>query len=434
MSSPRAADSRPAMTSPVFTPMRRPTSPPCSAPTRAANPPKLSRIASAARTARSASSSCAWGIPKTARIASPTNFSVTPPYLSTSAFTSSKSSPWSARTSSGSGRSPRAVGPARSAKRIETTRRSSCSGTPAERRAPACSAVPQEEQNAAEADWSEPQAGHSIRSEAPQVGQKRPSTGTSEPHETQVAATARVYDPLRGSQGAVRPHLDTVLAQLLSNEELERRPGAPRHVDQAVHLPLGQELWIRAPRVRPVRHLRQPAQLACQHGPLLHGAIETLLADGNVEARLAQRVRERAEGVRVRRCRRHRAAPVGEIARARRPAELLPQRTELLEQVVAGQEPPWVQAGSALRRVPGAEVLDDRLRVDPRVGVVRELAHGRRAPEALRGRTELLQDLLVRVPAPQSGTKRSELRLVDPHAGALARPWSSHMRSQLRAF
>ncbi len=45
MSSPRAAASRPAMTSPVFTPMRRPTSPPCRATTRSANPPKLSRMA-----------------------------------------------------------------------------------------------------------------------------------------------------------------------------------------------------------------------------------------------------------------------------------------------------------------------------------------------------------------------------------------------------
>ena len=92
MSSPRAIASRPATTSPVLTPIRRPTSLSCRAPTRSANDGKASRIASAARTARSASSSCACGTPKTARIASPMNFSVTPPCRSTSPLTSPKSS------------------------------------------------------------------------------------------------------------------------------------------------------------------------------------------------------------------------------------------------------------------------------------------------------------------------------------------------------
>jgi hypothetical protein len=46
-----------------------------------------SRIFNAARTARSASSSCAVGAPKTAMTASPMNFSTVPPKCSISCFT-----------------------------------------------------------------------------------------------------------------------------------------------------------------------------------------------------------------------------------------------------------------------------------------------------------------------------------------------------------
>ena len=62
----------PARTLPVFTPMRAPRP---SAATSA-------RISHAARTARSASSSCATGTPKTAITASPMNFSTVPPWRS----------------------------------------------------------------------------------------------------------------------------------------------------------------------------------------------------------------------------------------------------------------------------------------------------------------------------------------------------------------
>ena len=61
--------SPPTTTSPVLIPMR--ASSPCSA--------MAARISEAARTARSASSSCETGIPKTAITASPTNFSTVPP-------------------------------------------------------------------------------------------------------------------------------------------------------------------------------------------------------------------------------------------------------------------------------------------------------------------------------------------------------------------
>ena len=64
--------------SPVVTAMRTCSSSPCSV-------ESASRIASAARTARSGSSSCATGAPKTAITASPMNFSTVPPKRSSSA-------------------------------------------------------------------------------------------------------------------------------------------------------------------------------------------------------------------------------------------------------------------------------------------------------------------------------------------------------------
>ena len=84
-----------------------------------------SRIASAARTARSGSSSCAVGAPKSAITASPMNFSTVPPWRSSSARTRSWYGRRTARTSSGSSCSAFAVKPTRSQKRTVTTLRSS---------------------------------------------------------------------------------------------------------------------------------------------------------------------------------------------------------------------------------------------------------------------------------------------------------------------
>ena len=81
----------------------------------------VSRILNAERTARSASSSCATGAPKTAMTASPMNFSTVPPKRSMSALTRSWYGRSVARTSSGSARSERLVNPTRSTKSTETT-------------------------------------------------------------------------------------------------------------------------------------------------------------------------------------------------------------------------------------------------------------------------------------------------------------------------
>ena len=69
--------------------------------------------------------------------------------------------------------------------------------------------------------------------------------------------------------------------------------------------------------------------------------------------------------------------------------------------------------GRPLRRIPGAEVLDHRLRVDAGLRIGRELAHRRRAAEPRRRRAQLLQDLVVGIAAPQAGAKRRESGLVD---------------------
>ena len=95
-------------------------------PTRSSSPSSIakSRIASAARTARSGSSSCAVGAPNSAMTASPMNFSTVPPWRSSSARTRSWYGRRSASTSSGSIDSARAVKPTRSQKTTVTTLRS----------------------------------------------------------------------------------------------------------------------------------------------------------------------------------------------------------------------------------------------------------------------------------------------------------------------
>ncbi len=84
-----------------------------------------SRIASAARTALSGSSSCVVGAPNTAITASPMNFSTVPPRRSSSSRSRAKYGVRVARTSSGSSCSLLLVKPTRSANRTVMTFRSS---------------------------------------------------------------------------------------------------------------------------------------------------------------------------------------------------------------------------------------------------------------------------------------------------------------------
>jgi hypothetical protein len=191
------------------------------------------------------------------------------------------------------------------------------------------------------------------------------------------------------------------------------------HVEHAVHLPFREQRRIRAPRFGPVGHLRQPPEADGKHCSLRDGPLEPFLALEHLEPGLAQRVTEGAERVRVERGRRKRASPGREIACGRCAAELRSQRPELREELLARQEPPREEAGSALGRIPGPEVLDDGLRVNARAGILGELTHRGRPPHPLRGCTQLLEDLLVGVAASETRTKCGEFGFVDAHRGTL---------------
>jgi hypothetical protein len=74
------------------------------------------------------------------------------------------------------------------------------------------------------------------------------------------------------------------------HEELERRPGPALGLEHPIDLPLAHQVRVRAPRLRPVRELREPAERPRQRGTLLDRALESLLSDRHVEPGLAQRV------------------------------------------------------------------------------------------------------------------------------------------------
>src|SRR6185436_7005026 len=105
--------------------------------------------------------------------------------------------------------------------------------------------------------------------------------------------------------------------------------------------------------------------------------------------RISERVAERSERMRVQRSRWDRTSSRRKVVGGRSPPQLVPERAQLLEELVAREEAPRKEASSALRRIPRPEVLDDGLRVDPRARIARELAHRRRPPQPLRGSTQL---------------------------------------------
>jgi hypothetical protein len=122
----------PVTTSPVLTPIRTLTR----APTLRSSRPwiafMLACISSAARQARSASSSCASGTPKAATTASPMNFSTLPPWRWSAARISRKYERSSSCTASASTRSPRAVEPDMSQKTMVASLRLSGPGVASE--------------------------------------------------------------------------------------------------------------------------------------------------------------------------------------------------------------------------------------------------------------------------------------------------------------
>ena len=113
-------------------------------------------MSSAARTARSASSSWSRGTPNTAITASPMNFSTTPPWRCTAACIASKYRAMTRRNSSGSSRSPRPVKPATSVNTTVTTFRAPA----AMRSSQDPRAAPQRWQNLAESSFWAPHSPH----------------------------------------------------------------------------------------------------------------------------------------------------------------------------------------------------------------------------------------------------------------------------------
>ncbi len=197
---------------------------PVSTPARASMPwPRTataSTSSSAARTARSASSSWATGLPQTAMTASPMNFSMTPPYRPTTSWARSKYRPRVSRTSSLSRPSAKGVKPTRSAKRMLTRRRSAAGSPivdPPATTAPALdpSGAPQSPQKRLPGGFGAPQAAQFDARVEPQSPQKRFSGGFSAPHAGQVIGH------LVAGQGRDRPRRSR------GGERIEWREPAP---------------------------------------------------------------------------------------------------------------------------------------------------------------------------------------------------------------
>src|SRR5215217_6577848 len=122
--------------SPVLIPTRTAKSTPYSSLTTFAYSRAAAWISKPARTARSASSSCAIGAPKNARIASPSNLAIVPSYLVTEALRKANAPFMISATCSGSSRSPSPVESTASAKSTVTYLRSPSTRTWASSRLP----------------------------------------------------------------------------------------------------------------------------------------------------------------------------------------------------------------------------------------------------------------------------------------------------------
>src|SRR5207248_5007536 len=146
----------PATTSPVFNPTRSPSGAP--PPRSSSSTRRTARcIDSAARTARSASSSCATGAPKTAMMPSPVSLSTCPPKVLTAPASAAITRSMTAPTRSGSRSSAQAVKSDRSPNSTVTTRRSVAGSSAA-----AGSAAPQLWQNRAPGTATVPHTGQVI--------------------------------------------------------------------------------------------------------------------------------------------------------------------------------------------------------------------------------------------------------------------------------
>src|SRR5262249_28426908 len=138
--------------------------------------------------------------------------------------------------------------------------------------------------------------------------------GTTSPRSSRSSASST----RAAEQPSVGADADAALVEALADEELERRPRPALRVEHPVDLPLGQHRLVGLSCLGPVGELRQVPELAGEVGTLVDRALEPLLAERDVEAGLAEGVRERAEGVPVERLGRHAALVLVDVARGRR--------------------------------------------------------------------------------------------------------------------
>src|SRR5262249_6417938 len=206
-----------ATTGPVLMPRWSLTGPPKQISQRVLRSSTRSSIRSAARRARSGSSSCATGAPNTAMTASPTNFSTKPPYCSMTSASILNRSFWNARTSAGSSRSLSDVKPETSANRTVTRRRSASPvGETAAGRATGTVATTGGGAGAASRD-------------APHFGQKTKSGSQANPHAAQFLGRRLPHLGQKAKPGAVKkPHAGQ-LTEPASAHEVIPEPGRRRH-------------------------------------------------------------------------------------------------------------------------------------------------------------------------------------------------------------
>ena len=210
----------------------------------------------------------------------------------------------------------------------------------------------------------------------------------------------------------VRADRDSVLDESLADQELEaspRRRDSPRTSGR----PATRSASSRRRGVRPAsRRTSAGGRATVRADSPGRSRARAAPPPPARRSRLAQRRRQRPERVPVERRRRHRPATLLDVLARSASARARLRAGAAARELLARGEPARHQPRRPLRRVPGAEVLDHRLRVHLRLRVGRELLHRRRAAEALRGGPQLLEDLLVRVTPPDPRLELGE-RLPD---------------------
>ncbi len=234
---------------------------------------------SAARTARSASSSCACGTPNTARIASPMNFSRDAAValdlgvheleeLALERTNVLGLEPLAERRRAGEiGEEDRDDAP------LLVLREIACASRTGRRRRAARGAEG-DRRRCSDAACGARLSRGTRRTRGRSVRRLRPPRRTRRRREPRIESRHASFDA-RVPSGQ---DIDSVLAQPLAHEVLERGPRSAGHVEQPIDLPLREQAGIRTPRFGPVGHLGEAPEGSRELGALHDGALEPLLA------------------------------------------------------------------------------------------------------------------------------------------------------------